>query len=79
MDIKNIKKEQVTGFDKGMSELEARMCSFRQELREALDVKTSVQVCNYRHGKTRMNNPRIYAVAAVFEKYGVSDPFDVAE
>ncbi|MBQ1698478.1 MAG: hypothetical protein II075_11435 [Bacteroidales bacterium] len=79
MDIKNVKKEQVMGFDKGMRVMEERMRNFRDELQQALDVKAAMSVSNYRHGKTRMNYPRILAVNAVFEKYGVMEPFDISE
>lgn len=77
MDINlEINKEDVVGFDKGCRELDERMRQFRAELQHALDVKYIAQVANYRHGRSRMNRPRLLAVKAVFEKYGVSDPFD---
>lgn len=79
MDLKDVKKEQVTGFDKGMKALDERMAQFRAELKQALDVKYDTQVSNFRHGRNRMNYPRILAVNAVFEKYGVMEPFDISE
>ena len=79
MDMKNVKKEQVVGFDKGMKVLDYRMAMFREELKQALDVKYDTQVSNYRHGRHKMNYPRILAVSAVFEKYGVDEPFDISE
>jgi len=72
-------KENIKGFDKGYSEMVEMYRQFRKDLKEALDVKSAVQLSHYRHGKTRMNNPRVLAVKAVFEKYGVDQPFDLEE
>ena len=74
-----IKKENVVGFDKGMKEFEERVKQFRNDIKMALDVKSPMQVSNYRHGTTRMNYPRIWAVQEVFKRYGISEPFDMVE
>lgn len=72
-------KEKVKGFDKGYQELTNKMRQFKEDLRRALDVKTDIQVSQYRHGKNKMNYPRILAVRDVFIRYGIDEPFDMAE
>ena len=72
-------KEKIRGFDKGYNEMMERVRQFKADLKQALDVKSDMQVSSYRHGKSRMNYPRIWAVQDVFKRYGITEPFDIEE
>lgn len=66
-------------FDKEIDAIKGKRTALRNELMEVLGIKNKVSFIHYADGKTKLDVLAADKVEAVFQKYGIQNPWGLPE